>query len=178
MTFFPLLPWNWGLVCVWCGGFTHVFPFVCVFLFSCVYQVFKLVEMDIIPDVLRDVLHEEGANGNSSDEELENMIMSSSSDDSSTSSSSSDSDVGDAVLEDIQDNQNDMLFPLLNMLLHGRRRAKVEDYLNVVHRKSDKQFRDDFRLKRQTAYDLIGKNDLVSCSFYVVCPRKKSQSQN
>jgi len=124
--------------------------------------------MDNIPDVVRDMLYEGGADGDSSEEELENMIMSSSSDDSSASSSSSDSDVEDAVLEDIQDNQNDLLFPLLNMLLHGRRLAKVEDYLDVVHRKSDTQFRNDFRLTRQTAYDMIGKDGLVNCAFYNV----------
>ncbi|XP_025162545.1 uncharacterized protein LOC112590404 [Harpegnathos saltator] len=51
--------------------------------------------------------------------------------------------------------QEDLLFPLLQLLLNGRRREHVQNFLNVVHAKSNVEFREDFRLSRPTVYMLL-----------------------
>ncbi|XP_025163938.1 uncharacterized protein LOC112590736 [Harpegnathos saltator] len=51
--------------------------------------------------------------------------------------------------------QEDLLFPLLQLLLNGRRREHVQNFLNVVHAKNNVEFREDFRLSRPTVYMLL-----------------------
>ena len=52
--------------------------------------------------------------------------------------------------------EDDLLFPLYQLLMHGRRRSKVQDFLNTVHLYSDAVFKEHFRLQRRTAYLQIG----------------------
>lgn len=72
---------------------------------------------------------------------------------SSSSDSGNDSDDGEGVVD--VDNNDQLLPHLLNLLMYGRRRAKVDDYLAVVRQKSNEDFRKDYRLRREVAYDLI-----------------------
>jgi len=52
--------------------------------------------------------------------------------------------------------EDDMLFPLYRLLMHGRRRSKVQGFLDIVHLYSDVVFKEHFRLRRHTAYLQIG----------------------
>lgn len=90
---------------------------------------------------------------------LNNDISSSSSDTSNDSSSiSSSSSSTDENYNPLEDDlyEEDVLFPILQILLNNRRRHHVDNFLNVVHLKSDQEFREDFRLTRATVYGLIG----------------------
>ncbi|XP_018315082.1 uncharacterized protein, partial [Mycetomoellerius zeteki] len=81
-------------------------------------------------------------------------------DDIDSSTSSSNSSLSDDSIEynpflenDIY--EEDLLFPLLQLLNNGRRRQHVEDFLHVVHAKSNEEFREDFRLTRPIVYQLV-----------------------
>ena len=89
-------------------------------------------------------------------EDMQEIMSSSSENSGSSTTSSSESDIDEAFQDDIVGDDNAVMFPLLQMILHGRRRPKVQDYLDVVHQKSDDHFRRDYRLTRETAYNLIG----------------------
>ncbi|KAE8750758.1 hypothetical protein FOCC_FOCC002468 [Frankliniella occidentalis] len=94
---------------------------------------------------------------------------------SSSSSSDSNSDVGSVRSESSSDNsmfssqseseeeseEEEMgeMFAAYEELLFGAPQARIENFLEVVHEKSDEQFRKDFRLHRAVAYDLIGSLD-------------------
>lgn len=90
-------------------------------------------------------------NENSSDED---NIDSSSTSSSSDSSSTASSDYNPLLENDIC--EEDLLFPLLHFLNNGRRRQRVENFLHVVHVKSNEEFREDFRLTRPIVYQLLG----------------------
>lgn len=51
---------------------------------------------------------------------------------------------------------DDILFSLYQLLMYGRRRSKVEGFLNTVDLYSDTVFKEHFRLQRHTAYLQIG----------------------
>lgn len=51
---------------------------------------------------------------------------------------------------------DDILFSLYQLLMHGRRRSKIESFLNTVDLYSDTVFKEHFRLQRHTAYLQIG----------------------
>ncbi|KAL6258154.1 hypothetical protein P5V15_010077 [Pogonomyrmex californicus] len=51
--------------------------------------------------------------------------------------------------------EEDLLFPLLQLLMNGRRRHHVQNFLDVIHRKNDEEFREDFKLNRMIVYRLI-----------------------
>ncbi|XP_036150262.1 protein ANTAGONIST OF LIKE HETEROCHROMATIN PROTEIN 1-like [Monomorium pharaonis] len=89
----------------------------------------------------------------SSDDNNTDSSSTSSSDDSSSTSSSDDSDYNPLLENDIY--EEDLLFPLLHFLNNGRRRQRVEDFLQVVHAKSNEEFREDFRLTRPIVYLLL-----------------------
>ncbi|GAB1868091.1 Nuclease harbi1 [Camponotus japonicus] len=46
----------------------------------------------------------------------------------------------------------DILFSLYQLLMHGKRRSKVQGFLDTVHLYSDAIFKEHFRLQRHTAY--------------------------
>ncbi|XP_036150630.1 uncharacterized protein LOC118648429 [Monomorium pharaonis] len=80
---------------------------------------------------------------------------------SSTNTSSSSSDSLSEIMNSTNESntsfssnevEDDLLFPLYQLLMHGRRRSKVQDFLNTVHLYSDAVFKEHFRLQRRTAY--------------------------
>ncbi|KAK0077079.1 hypothetical protein PV325_004496 [Microctonus aethiopoides] len=81
-------------------------------------------------------------------------------DDSSDNNSlheSSNSSLSDISIENIYDDQADVLFaPLIQYLVTGNRKQRVEDYLSIVKSWGDVEFIEHFRLSRRTAYQLIG----------------------
>lgn len=83
------------------------------------------------------------------------LLCESSSSSSEESGNNSSSDENDNLEDELY--QEDVAFPVLQLLLHGRRRQHVENFLHTVHTKSDEEFRQDFRLNRETVYTLIGK---------------------
>lgn len=48
-----------------------------------------------------------------------------------------------------------LLFPLMRHLINGRRRHRVENYLQIVDSLTDAEFKEHFRLSRNTASILI-----------------------
>ncbi|KAK3915032.1 Protein ALP1-like [Frankliniella fusca] len=84
---------------------------------------------------------------------------------SSSSSSSSDSEVAPLLSsseesdEQNDDQENGLMFAIHEDLLFDAPQARIENYLDVVHQKSDEQFRKDFRLNRGVVYDLIEELD-------------------
>lgn len=48
--------------------------------------------------------------------------------------------------------ENDILFPLYQLLMRERRRSKVQGFFDTVHLYSDTVFKEHFRLQRHTAY--------------------------
>lgn len=97
---------------------------------------------------------------------LQDVIPSSSSSSSNNLSFSSDSldDSDNAISidssseseEESEEDENAQMFAAYEELLFNAPRARVENFLDVVHQKSDEEFRQDFRLYRPVAYDLIG----------------------
>lgn len=49
-----------------------------------------------------------------------------------------------------------LLFPLMKHLISGRKRHRVEDYINTVDSWTDLEFKEHLRIKRTTAILLIG----------------------
>lgn len=49
-----------------------------------------------------------------------------------------------------------LLFPLMKHLISGRKRHRVEDYINTVDSWTDSEFKEHLRIKRTTAILLIG----------------------
>lgn len=88
---------------------------------------------------------------------FENIESSSSSSDNDITDTSSSNSSGDNLLLENERLEEDLLFPLLQLLLNGRRRQRVENFLHVVHAKSNQEFREDFRLSRPNVYMLLGK---------------------
>ncbi|XP_046408526.1 protein ANTAGONIST OF LIKE HETEROCHROMATIN PROTEIN 1-like [Ischnura elegans] len=86
--------------------------------------------------VLDYVMQPMSSSSSSSGDEWENM-----------SSSSSDENEGEA--------DHDAIFPLFELLLRGRRKVRVHNFLATAHGYDDEQFRSHFRLRRITAYRLI-----------------------
>ncbi|XP_066585161.1 uncharacterized protein [Prorops nasuta] len=89
---------------------------------------------------------------------LERSSRSSSSSNSSGSSNSNnilaindESSDASSVIEE----RDDILFPLLQFLLNGRRRHRVDNYIETVHQWTDEEFKEHLRLRRHTAYVLI-----------------------
>lgn len=83
--------------------------------------------------------------------------LSSSSVNTSSSSNNSISDIMNSTNESnasfsSEEAGDDILFPLYQLLMHGRRRSKVQDFLDTVHLYSDTVFKEHFRLQRRTAY--------------------------
>lgn len=76
----------------------------------------------------------------------------SSSNSSSTSSSSSEDDENHNALED-DIYEDDLLFPVLQILMNDHRRHRVDNFIQVVHLKSDEEFRQDFRLSNRVQID-------------------------
>lgn len=85
-------------------------------------------------------------------------------------SSSSSSDGSDIALhlvssgeseEEYEELEHDdvLMFAIHEDLLFGAPQARIENYLDVVHEKSDEQFRKNFRLNRAVVYDLIEELD-------------------
>ncbi|KMQ87376.1 nuclease harbi1 [Lasius niger] len=59
---------------------------------------------------------------------------------------------------------DDILFSLYQLLMYGRRRSKVEGFLNTVDLYSDTVFKEHFRLQRHTAYlqiDMLQQSDFI-----------------
>lgn len=75
-------------------------------------------------------------------------------DNDSTSSSNSSNDGYNIILEN--DICEDLLFPLLQLLINGRRRQRVQNFLHIIRTKSNEEFREDFRLNRQIMYNMLG----------------------
>lgn len=50
-----------------------------------------------------------------------------------------------------------LLFPLMKHLISGRKRHRVEDYINTVDSWTDLEFKEHLRIKRTTTILLIGK---------------------
>ncbi|XP_071640408.1 uncharacterized protein [Temnothorax longispinosus] len=88
---------------------------------------------------------------------FENTDSSSSSDNNSTdtSSSSTSTDEDQNLFLENERLEEDLLFSLLQLLLNGRRRQHVENFLHVVPAKSNQEFREDFRLNRRCVYMLL-----------------------
>lgn len=90
-------------------------------------------------------------------------------------SSNSGSDNDRSISESDEDNDDNaqgeggILFPLLEILLHGTPRERVQNFLLVARRKSNAEFCEDFRLRREVAYRLI---DMLEESGYI--PRHNS----
>lgn len=55
------------------------------------------------------------------------------------------------------DNEDVLLFPLLQYLTIGNKRHRIDDYVLVVESLSELEFKEHFRLSRRIAYQLIGK---------------------
>ncbi|XP_066603752.1 putative nuclease HARBI1 [Prorops nasuta] len=70
----------------------------------------------------------------------------------------------DATLNSEIEDENDLLFPLIQLLLRGQRRHRVEDYLSTIHKWTDDEFREHLRFKRPEAYALI---DELQASGYI-----------
>ncbi|XP_011266305.1 protein ANTAGONIST OF LIKE HETEROCHROMATIN PROTEIN 1-like [Camponotus floridanus] len=51
-----------------------------------------------------------------------------------------------------EETEYDILFSLYQLLMHGKRRSKVQGFLDTVHLYSDATFKEHFRLQRHTAY--------------------------
>lgn len=60
----------------------------------------------------------------------------------------------------------DILFPLYQLLMHGRRRSKVQGFLDTVHLYTDAVFKEHFRLQRQIAYLQIGISNIIVYYLY------------
>lgn len=87
---------------------------------------------------------------------------------SSSANTSSSSNIFDDSISDIINSPNetdtsssseeagDVLFPLYQLLMYGKRRSKVQGFLDTVHLYSDTVFKEHFRLQRHTAYLQIG----------------------
>ncbi|XP_067216809.1 uncharacterized protein [Linepithema humile] len=94
---------------------------------------------------------------------------------SSVNTSSSSNIFNDSISEIINSNEsntsssseeagNDILFPLYQLLMHGRRHSKVQGFLDTVHLYSDIVFKEHFRLQRHTAYlqiDMLQQSDFI-----------------
>jgi len=62
----------------------------------------------------------------------------------------------------------DILFSLYQLLMHGKRRSKVQGFLDTVHLYSDAIFKEHFRLQRRTAYLQIGiLNIIIVFEYYL-----------
>ena len=62
------------------------------------------------------------------------------------------------LLEDIINIlEEELLFPVFEMILHGRRLQRIQNFLATVHAKSHKEFREDFRIHRGVTYLLLRK---------------------
>lgn len=67
----------------------------------------------------------------------------------SSSSSSSTDDVGNSSSDD------DLLFPLMKFLTSGKKRRRIENYLDIINSWSDLEFKQHLRINRRTALILI-----------------------
>lgn len=93
----------------------------------------------------------------SSDSSDEGISLSSDSGDSDLIfSSSSDNEEANEIQEENNVQEQDVLWPIVARLLHGRPRQKVENYVQVVQNKSDDEFRATFRVTRQLFQQLLG----------------------
>lgn len=78
------------------------------------------------------------------------------------------SDEFDISFSNEEDEENDILFSLYKFLMHGKRRSKVQGFLNTGHLYSDAIFKKHFRLQRHTAYlqiDIL--NIIIVFEFYL-----------
>ncbi|XP_032690730.1 protein ALP1-like [Odontomachus brunneus] len=94
---------------------------------------------------------------------------------SSANTSSSSNILNDSISEIIDSNESDtsssseevgddILFPLYQLLMRGRRRSKVQGFLDTVQLYSDTVFKEHFRLARHTAYlqiNLLQQSDFI-----------------
>lgn len=69
----------------------------------------------------------------------------------SSSSSSSTDDVGNSSSDD-----DLLLFPLIKFLTSGKKRQRIENYLEIINSWSDQEFKQHLRINRRTALTLIG----------------------
>lgn len=94
---------------------------------------------------------------------MEDEFSSDSSDDGFESNSdsdmvfSSDDEEPNEVDEGNNVHGQDILWPIIGRLLHGRQRQRVENYVHVVQNKSDDEFRCMFRVTRQVFLQLLEK---------------------
>jgi len=80
-------------------------------------------------------------------------------DNSMSEDSSSEADEGS------EEEENAHMFAAYEELLFGAPRARVDNFLEIVHEKSDEEFRADFRIHRPVAYNLIGKQ---FCNYFFI----------
>ncbi|XP_071577572.1 uncharacterized protein [Temnothorax nylanderi] len=110
--------------------------------------------------------------------EIENEIIAIAADlSSSSTNTSSSSNIFDDSISEIMNSTNEsgasssseeaedeILFPLYQLLIQGRRRSKVQGFLDTVHLYSDTVFKEHFRLQRRTAYlqiDMLQQSDFI-----------------
>lgn len=92
----------------------------------------------------------ESSHPDDSDDDNDDLSITPSSNQSISSLSS------DIFIENIYDNETDELFvPLIEYLVTGNRRKRVENYLELVQSWTDVEFKEHFRLSRTTVYHLI-----------------------
>ena len=85
-----------------------------------------------------------------------NSSNSSSSGSSISSSTSSSSSSVESEFSSDNDENHDILFPILQILLHGRKRHRVENFIEVVHSWTNAEFKEHLRLQRVIAVTLVG----------------------
>jgi len=86
---------------------------------------------------------------------LENNNSSNNSSSGSSSSSSSSNSSSNSSSRD--DDDHDILFSILTQaLLVGRKRHRIENYIEVVHSWTDAEFKEHLRLHRNIVMKLIG----------------------
>ncbi|XP_046408922.1 putative nuclease HARBI1 [Ischnura elegans] len=94
---------------------------------------------------------------------MEEVHSSSSSDDSESSvesgtQSESQESGDDVILEE------ELLFPVMNLIMNGQRLQRVHNFLEIANAKSDEEFKNDFRLQRRVVYKIL---DSLIASGYI-----------
>lgn len=78
---------------------------------------------------------------------------------SSSNTSSSSSSSAESEFSSDNDENQDILFPILQVLLRGRKRHRVENFIEVVHSWTNTEFKEHLRLQRVIAVALVGMNN-------------------